>query len=144
MNAAGVRRAPATVIALMLNVAVAACSQGKNEAPASASAPAQDLGATLYGQNCVPCHREDGNGLPGVYPPLAGSVVANGDPAQLVRWVLALQRPPSMPAGRYSTQMLPFAWMKDAQAAAVLTYVRSHFGNSAPPIDAATVAAARP
>jgi hypothetical protein len=33
--------------------------------------------------------------------------------------------------------------MKDADAAALLTYIRTHFGNSAPPIDAATVAKAR-
>jgi mono/diheme cytochrome c family protein len=70
--------------------------------------------------------------------------VANGDPAELVRWVLAGKRPASMPAGRYATQMLQFGWMKDQQAAAVLSYVRAHFGNSAPPLDAAAVAAARP
>jgi mono/diheme cytochrome c family protein len=40
--------------------------------------------------------------------------------------------------------MLQFGWMKDPAAAAVLTYVRSHFGNSSPPLDAAAVAAARP
>jgi hypothetical protein len=40
--------------------------------------------------------------------------------------------------------MLQFAWMKDQDAAAVLSYIRSHFGNSAQPVDAAAVAAARP
>jgi hypothetical protein len=33
--------------------------------------------------------------------------------------------------------------MKDADAAALLTYIRSNFGNAAPPIDAAAVAKAR-
>ncbi len=79
-----------------------------------------------------------------MYPSLAQSPVANGDPTELVRWVLTGKRPASMPAGRYSTQMLQFGWMNDSQAAAVLSYVRSHLGNSAPPLDAATVAAARP
>jgi mono/diheme cytochrome c family protein len=79
-----------------------------------------------------------------VYPSLAQSPVANGDPAELIGWVLAGKRPPSMPAGRYSTQMLQFGWMKDSDAAAVLSYVRSHFGNSSPPLDAAAVAKARP
>lgn len=44
-----------------------------------------------------------------------------------------------MPTGRYSTQMLQFGWMKAADAAALFTYLRSSFGNSAPPVDAATV-----
>jgi hypothetical protein len=48
-----------------------------------------------------------------------------------------------MPAGRYSTQMLLFGWMKDPDAAALLSFVRSHFGNDAPPVDAAMVAKAR-
>jgi hypothetical protein len=39
--------------------------------------------------------------------------------------------------------MLLFGWMNDADAAALLSYIRSHFGNSAPPIDAATIAKAR-
>jgi hypothetical protein len=38
--------------------------------------------------------------------------------------------------------MLQFGWMKPADAAALFSYVRSSFGNSAPAIDAATVAKA--
>ena len=47
-----------------------------------------------------------------------------------------------MPVGRYSTQMLQFGWLKPADAASLFTYLRSHFGNSAAPVDAATVAKA--
>ncbi len=115
---------------------------GNSETAPQSLLPA-DLGARLYSQNCVPCHREDGAGVPSVYPPLAGSPVVQGDPVQLAQWVLSGKRPPTMPPGRYSTQMLLFGWMKDPDAAALLTYVRSHFGNDAPPLDAATVAKAR-
>jgi hypothetical protein len=39
--------------------------------------------------------------------------------------------------------MMPqFGWMKAPDAAALFTYLRSHFGNSAPAVDAATVAGA--
>jgi len=75
-----------------------------------------------------------------VYPSLTASPVVLGDPAELARWVVKGQRPASMPAGRYSTQMLQFGWMQSADAAALLSYVRSNFGNSAPPVDAAAVA----
>jgi mono/diheme cytochrome c family protein len=123
---------------------LAACSpQADSGASRAAAQPPADLGARLYNQNCVPCHREDGVGVPTVYPSLAGSAVVQGDPLQLAQWVLSGKRPQAMPAGRYSTQMLLFGWMKDADAAALLTYVRSHFGNHAPAVDAATVAKAR-
>ena len=139
----GIAYAVATGAALMLCAGLSACSPAANDAAAPVPTAA-DAGEKIYGQNCVPCHRDDGKGLPGVYPSLAQSPVATGDPADLVRWVLAGRRPASMPAGRYTTQMLQFGWMSDSQAAAVLSYVRSHFGNAAPPLDAETVAAARP
>jgi mono/diheme cytochrome c family protein len=131
------------VIALTMACGLVACSAENNQAPAPVAADEPDLGARLYGQNCVPCHHEDGKGLPGVYPSLAQSPVANGDAAELIRWVLAGKRPANMPAGRYSTQMLRFGALKDADAAALLSYVRTHFGNSSAPLDAASVAAAR-
>jgi hypothetical protein len=60
----------------------------------------------------------------------------------LARWVLKGLRPASLPEGRYSTVMPQFGWMKAPDAAALFTYLRSHFGNSAPSVDAATVAGA--
>jgi mono/diheme cytochrome c family protein len=100
------------------------------------------VGERIYSGNCVPCHQQSGAGIPGVYPGLAGSPVVLGDPEQLARWVIKGQRPVSMPAGRYPTQMLQFGWMKPADAAALFSYLRSNFGNSAAPVDAAAVSKA--
>jgi mono/diheme cytochrome c family protein len=146
---------------LLLAGALAACTPkkkpGEPQASSGADAPvataaaaaageagpsAAEVGARIYGANCVPCHQQSGAGIPGVYPSLAGSRLVLGEPAQLARWVIQGQRPPSMPAGRYPTQMLQFGWMKPADAAALLSYVRSSFGNSAAPVDAAAVAKA--
>lgn len=128
-----------------LLMTAAACSQ--SSAPpagpsAGAAAGPADRGAVLYMQNCVSCHREKGEGVPNVYPSLAGSAAVMGDPTELAQWVLSQKRPATIPAGRYPTQMLLFGWMKDEDAAALLTYIRSNFGNSAPPVDAATIAQA--
>jgi alcohol dehydrogenase (quinone), cytochrome c subunit len=135
---------------LTLTAALAACSAKTPTAPAAAAGPAGAaaasqslaLGGRLYDGNCVPCHQQNGVGIPGVYPSLVGSPVVLGDPAELARWVVKGQRPPSMPVGRYSTQMLQFGWMQPADAAALFSYLRSNFGNSAAPVDAATVARA--
>ena len=138
---------------LVLAGALAACpakkkpGQPQADAPAATAAAAArdaavETGARIYGGNCVPCHQQNGAGIPSVYPSLAGSPVVLGDPAQLALWVIKGQRPASMPAGRYPTQMLQFGWMKPADAAALFSYVRSNFGNSAAPVDAAAVARA--
>ena len=142
---------------LVLAGALAACSakkkpgepQANSGAPAATAAAAGDagpsaaqVGGRIYSGNCVPCHQQSGTGIAGVYPSLTGSPVVLGDPAQLALWVIKGQRPPSMPAGRYPTQMLQFGWMKPADAAALFSYLRSNFGNSAAPVDAAAVAKA--
>lgn len=125
---------------ILLSIAAAACApKPPAVAKAGGASPAAEAGQRIYNGNCLPCHQETGGGIPGVYPSLSGSPVVNGDPAELARWVLKGQRPLSMPSGRYSTQMLQFGWMKPADAAALFTYVRSSFSNSAPPVDAATV-----
>jgi mono/diheme cytochrome c family protein len=128
---------PRHALTILMLGALAAC------APKSPGAPqASAAGERIYNGNCVPCHQQNGAGIPGVYPSLAGSPVALGDPRELALWIIKGQRPPSMPAGRYSTQMLQFGWMNPADAAALLTYLRSNFGNSAAPVDAAAVAKA--
>jgi mono/diheme cytochrome c family protein len=121
----------------------AACSRPSSDASQPSGGTPMDRGAQIYTLNCLPCHRENGRGVRNVYPSLAGSPAVLGDPGELARWILSQKRPDSIPVGRYPTQMLPFGWMKDPDVAALLTYIRSNFGNAALPVDAATVARAR-
>ena len=135
---------PSRLLPFGLTMLLAACQQSSpgqtGGAPADSGA---DRGAALYAQNCVPCHHENGEGVPKVFPSLSGSPAVVGDPVELAQWVLSQKRPASIPAGRYPTQMLLFGWMNNEDAAALLTYVRSHFGNSAPPVDPALIAKSR-
>jgi mono/diheme cytochrome c family protein len=135
---------PSRLVPLALMMFIAACQQSSPEKGASAAATGSaDRGAALYAQNCVPCHHENGEGVPKVFPSLSGSPAVLGDPIELAQWVLSQKRPASIPAGRYPTQMLLFGWMSNEDAAALLTYIRSHFGNSAPAVDPASIAKSR-
>ncbi len=132
------------ILPLGFLLSVAACQpSGPNPKANAAANSGAERGAALYAQNCVPCHRDNGEGVPKVFPSVSRSPAVLGDPVELAQWVLSQKRPASIPAGRYPTQMLLFGWMSNEDAAAVLTYVRSHFGNSAPAVDAATIAKAR-
>jgi mono/diheme cytochrome c family protein len=124
--------------------ALAACSAATpgGSAAARGEPTAADTGARIYGGNCIACHQQNAQGIPGVYPSLVGSPVVLGDPKALARWVIQGQRPASMPAGRSPTAMPQYGWMKDPDAAALFSYLRSSFGNSAPSVAAATVAEA--
>ncbi|MCX7700303.1 MAG: c-type cytochrome [Gemmataceae bacterium] len=103
------------------------------------------LGERLYQGRCMACHQADGKGRPGQFPPLAGSEWVVGPPATLARIVLhGLQGKVTVAGESYNGQMPGLAaQMSDAQIAAVLTYVRQAWGNTAGPIDEAVVKAAR-
>jgi len=92
-----------------------------------------DLGKTTYA-TCSACHAPDGQGLAlgptmKMAPALSASKIANGDPAVFALVVLkGIQKDPSNTA--IAGMMAPLgAALDDAKLAAVMTYVRSSFGN---------------
>ena len=116
---------------------------GGAAAPA-AGAPAAGAvnGASVYASRCAACHQANGAGLPGAFPPLAGSEYVLGEPERVVRVVLHGLIGSVTVKGQAFNGAMP-AWadqLSDAEIAAVLTYERSSFGNSAPAITADLVA----
>ena len=94
---------------------------------------------------CAACHGQSAEGTAAA-PPLAGSEWVNGPAENLIRIQLrGLQGPVKVKGREFNIPagMAPLAYQTDDQIAAVLTYVRNSFGNSAPPVAAAAVAALR-
>jgi mono/diheme cytochrome c family protein len=131
------RRSCAAVPLLVAAALLAGC--GGSGSPATPPS----RGERLYVSNCLACHQKGGEGVHGLQPPLAGTPVTIGDPAVLLGWVMFGERPAALPKGQYGGVMPQFSYLSDADLAALLTHVRSSFGNTAPAVDAAMVAAAR-
>lgn len=156
------RRATTFMIALaaIASAGSVACAGGDSpnadsQAPAAANpaaanvaaAPAAGSGEQLY-QRCVTCHQANGQGVPGAFPPLAGSEYATAaNVAVPIRIVLhGMQGPITVKGQTFSGIMPQYGTgiaMTDAEVAAVLTYVRQSWGNSASAITAEQVAAER-
>jgi mono/diheme cytochrome c family protein len=101
-------------------------------------------GRRVYARHCMSCHQADAQGLPSIYPPLTGTEWVLGDPGRLIRIVLhGVQGPTVVHGERYDGLMIPHAFLSDTQVAAVLTFVRSNFGNDAPAIMPEQVQAVR-
>jgi cytochrome c oxidase subunit 2 len=79
-------------------------------------------GEKVYAANCVACHQANGKGLPGTFPPLEGSKLANGPKADHINIVMN---------GKTGTAMAAFKHLSDVQIAAVVTYERNSWGNKA-------------
>lgn len=97
-------------------------------------------GRRLYIQVCATCHQLNGQGVPGAFPPLAGTDWVTGDEATLIRILLhGLQGPIEVNGNRYNGVMPAFGlgsaynW-NDQRIAHVLTYIRAEWDNAASPI----------
>ncbi|AJG19247.1 c-type cytochrome [Cupriavidus basilensis] len=102
-------------------------------------------GAAVFQARCVACHQATGQGLPGVFPPLAGSEWVNGKDAKVASIVLrGITGKLTVKGATYNGAMPAFAdQLSDAEVAAVLTHVRSQWGNTSPAITEDIVKAAR-
>jgi len=93
-------------------------------------------GAKLYEQHCAQCHGDNGQGVPGAYPPLAGNrAVVLKETANLVQVVLYGGFPPATAGNPRPFGMPPYVLqLSDADVAAVLTHLRTSWGNRAAPV----------
>lgn len=131
--------------------ASAACGGGDKPAADTAAAPPAAVasgGEALYQQRCMSCHQTTGLGIPGTYPPLAGSeYAAAADPAVPIRIVMhGIQGPITVKGTTYNSLMPAYGVgvvMTDEEIASLLTYVRSSWGNTASAVTAADVAKER-
>ena len=105
------------------------------------------IGEQLYhgAAQCASCHQPDGMGIPGAYPPLAGSPWVTGDPDRLIRVALhGVGGQIEIRGESYDSEMPGRGlFLDDDQMAATLTYVRQAWGNAAGPVSADQVRALR-
>ncbi len=124
---------------------------GAKEGGAAAGAEAAkeqslaEIGKKVFNQNCASCHQANGLGLPGTYPPLAASHWVSGSTKRLTALVLKGMQGPVVIEGKSYNGAMP-AWgrdFNDKKMAAVLSYIRSAWGNTAGEITPEQVAVVR-
>jgi len=109
-------------------------------APAAAGTPRPN-GKTLYDDTCSACHQASGQGVPGVFPPLAGDpVVTAKDPTQHILAVLHGLQGKKIGGVTYSAPMPAFGGsLSNAEVAAIINHERTSWGNQAPQVTATQV-----
>ncbi|OYZ02954.1 MAG: hypothetical protein B7Y37_00480 [Sphingobacteriia bacterium 28-36-52] len=97
-------------------------------------------GKKVYDMYCQACHQADGNGVPRLNPPLAGTVYVTGSKTRLIDIVLnGLTDPIEINGEEYNNPMAAHSFLTDQQIADVLTYIRNSFGNKAGTVSVAEV-----
>ncbi len=90
-------------------------------------------GETLYLTRCSSCHQADGEGITGVFPPLNEIDWVTDDKGRLIRIILdGVMGEMQVGNTVYSGAMPPWkAYLNDQEMAALLTYIRTAWGNDA-------------
>ncbi|MNK23537.1 Quinoprotein glucose dehydrogenase B precursor [compost metagenome] len=83
-------------------------------------------GKTIYQQYCASCHKENGQGVLGTFPALAGSAKVKADPKTLIPILLN-----GISKAQAGVAMPAFNFLSNEEAAAVLTYIRQNWSNNA-------------
>jgi len=108
----------------------------------AAAAPAKPVtqvdlmaaGEKLYASNCASCHQVNGQGLPGVFPPIAGSDWMQDKNAHLDAMLNGLRGEITVNGQKYNGVMPAFGHLKDVDLAAIATYERNAWGNNHGPV----------
>jgi mono/diheme cytochrome c family protein len=119
-------------------------AQGTPPAPATSNVPSAEgsllvaLGKTIYDDQCAVCHGAEGLGKPPNFPPLAGNQsIEMGSAVNPIRMVLNGGYPPGPAGNPMPYGMPPFAQsLSDDEVAAVVTYIRTAWGNRGAPVSA--------
>jgi mono/diheme cytochrome c family protein len=123
------------IVVAMLALALAMVGCSKNS-----SAPFPPASGEIFTERCVICHQANGQGVAGMYPPLAGSigyyVGEKGGRQYLVHVLLnGLSGPLEVKAATYNGLMPQFANLSDADIAEALNEVLERFNSSELPKD---------
>jgi mono/diheme cytochrome c family protein len=89
-----------------------------------------ELGRRFFASICAACHQPTGQGLPNVFPPLAGSDFLNADKNRAIKIVINGRQGELIVNGRKFNNSMPKFPLEDDDIANVLTYVYNSFGNS--------------
>lgn len=102
-----------------------------------------DVGKELYMINCQSCHMEQGEGLEGVFPPLAKSDYLMADKKRSILQIInGASGSMKVNGVTYEGEMQGYP-LSDQEVADLLNYIRNSFGNKGGMTTSAEVAAAR-
>jgi nitrite reductase (NO-forming) len=88
-----------------------------------------ERGKQVFLTSCFACHMANGEGLPGIFPPVAKSDYLKADKDRAIRAITRGLSGPITVNGQAYNNMMPPQGLDDAQTANVLTYIMNSWGN---------------
>ena len=134
-----------SAVAALAGVTAVAQQVHQAEVAGATVTPAQMQGGEKVFQTvCMACHQADGKGLPGMFPPLAGSDYLLGGKECAVGVVVnGLQGEVVVNGNKFNSVMPAMVQLSDQEIADALTFAMNSWGNAGGTVSASMVAAER-
>lgn len=109
---------------------VQAIPENKSSLPAPKTLEEKILrGKQIFSQSCIACHQAEGQGIPGAFPPLAGSDYFAKDVNKIINAVSNGLTGEITVNGKKYNNIMPKQVFTDEDLSYVVTYVLNNFGN---------------
>jgi nitrite reductase (NO-forming) len=103
-----------------------------------------DAGAANFNGTCSVCHQPNGQGMPNVFPALAGSDFLLADKQRAIGIILnGLSGKVTVNGHAFNSVMPPMSQLNDDEIANILTFVLNSWGNKGGQVSAAEVKTVR-
>jgi len=102
-----------------------------------------ERGKEVYNTQCITCHMEKGEGIEGVFPPVAKSDYLMADKNRSIKQILEGASGEMTVNGKTYNGEMPAIDLTDEQVSDVLNYVRNSWGNKGAAVSPAEVKAQR-
>lgn len=138
-----------TYLLSLISVALVSCvgNPGNSSQPTATLVTTTNTpyegGRKIYQTTCGVCHQADGKGMPGAFPPLAGSDYLLADKFRAIRQVIKGSSGKITVNGTDINGVMPPQPLNDSDVANVLNYVCHSFGNNGFTVSSAEVKSVR-
>ena len=102
-----------------------------------------ERGKEVYNVHCITCHMEKGEGVEGVFPPVAKADYLMADKPRSIKQILKGASGEMTVNGKTYNGEMPAIDLTDEQVSDVLNYVRNSWGNKGGAVTPAEVKAQR-
>lgn len=102
-----------------------------------------ERGREVYNTQCITCHMEKGEGIEGVFPPVAKSDYLMADKNRSIKQILEGASGEMTVNGKIYNGEMPAVDLTDEQVSDVLNYVRNSWGNKGAAVTPGEVKAQR-
>jgi mono/diheme cytochrome c family protein len=141
-NGSSTAASPSEGASAMSESSSGAASPAPGASSMAANGALASSGGKVFTTNCASCHQANGQGVSGTFPPLAANPVVAGNPTTVIHIVKYGLNGAIQVKGQSYNGMMP-AWgqqLSNGDIAAVITYIRSSWGNTASPVTTSQVA----